>query len=65
MANFVFCLVLFLVLFIILQVEARIRCPRMCTGHGTCLSDRNRTRLTNPCECYEGYTGIDCSQSND
>lgn len=31
-------------------------CPNLCNGHGRCL---NPGRV---CECYEGFTGADCSQ---
>lgn len=63
MTSIIVYLFLFLLIVILKpHVDGRMRCPRMCTGHGMCLEDRNRTRLTNPCECFDGYTGIDCSQ---
>lgn len=63
MTSIIVHLLLFLLIVILKpHVDGRMRCPRMCTGHGMCLEDRNRTRLTNPCECFDGYTGIDCSQ---
>ncbi|KAI4486153.1 hypothetical protein M0802_012521 [Mischocyttarus mexicanus] len=35
------------------------RCSRNCSGHGTCLDERNSS-----CICYLGWTGSDCNESN-
>jgi hypothetical protein len=44
-------LVLLVLLCVLVVCEAK--CPHGCSQHGSCVS--------NHCQCYDGYAGVDCS----
>lgn len=46
----------FITVSLLFQLSLAQPCPNLCSSHGRCLNPGRK------CECYEGYTGGDCSQ---